>query len=367
LTGIQRLLEMRSLVDVLYDVQDVRMRTANRLRQMPGEASKLRVAPLLGLEKDLTDTIDAMLQDEPIYRAFLGKVWGVGPRISGSIIGQTMIRFEKVPADEYEQMTSQRKIETHPPCASQSTSETHEGRASHPVSETQEARASQLGHENQILTASHPADETHVLIASQMKSENHARLASQRIIENQMGHAFSLEQLRLAQKTENGDYLIPAIRGIGAFPTVSSYWAWWGLHVKDGHAPKRKRGDNLNWSPKMRTLAWKIGKQFVLQGRGYRALYDAYKDRLTAERMPLGACPQYEACKAALKKAAKTACKGHIDAMARRYAVKMFVSDLWAAWRRLEGLPITDPWIIAQGDHAKMRNLEEFLREEAEP
>ncbi|GAG99938.1 unnamed protein product, partial [marine sediment metagenome] len=35
--SLTRYLELRSLVDVLYDVQDVRMRTANRLRVMPKE------------------------------------------------------------------------------------------------------------------------------------------------------------------------------------------------------------------------------------------------------------------------------------------------------------------------------------------
>jgi hypothetical protein len=170
----------------------------------------------------------------------------------------------------------------------------------------------------------------------------------------------------LAQKTENGDYLIPTIRGIGAFPNISSYWAWWSLHVVGGRSPRRRSGDNIDWSPKMRTLAWKTGKQFVLQGRGYRELYDQYKERLTEERLPLGACPHYEECKATLKKASKSACKGHIDAVSRRYAVKMFIADQRATWRRLEGLPVTDPWVIAHGDHSKLRDLDEFLRREEE-
>lgn len=38
--------------------------------------------------------------------------------------------------------------------------------------------------------------------------------------------------------------------------------------------------------------------------------------------------------------------KGHIHNMAMRYAVKMFVRDLWVAWREVEGLPITQPYEV---------------------
>ena len=85
--------------------------------------------------------------------------------------------------------------------------------------------------------------------------------------DNQNIFAYTREQLALAQKTDRGDYLIPVMRGIGAFDTVSKYWAWWGLNVQDGKAPKRARGSTITWNAKLRTLAWKIGKQFVLQGR----------------------------------------------------------------------------------------------------
>ena len=33
--------------------------------------------------------------------------------------------------------------------------------------------------------------------------------------------------------------------------------------------------------------------------------------------------------------------------MATRYAVKMFLRDLWVAWRQLEGLPVSEPYEVA--------------------
>jgi len=318
--SLTRYLELRSLVDVLYDVQDVRMRTANRLRIMPKETSSLKVSPLKELEKQLTDEIDLILQNEPIYNEFLGKIRGVGPRISGSIIAQTMIRFEKISSEEYN------RLKRH-----------HE---SHAEYDTQSDVASQDKRDTQLISASQGKNDTQHLLA------------------------FSREQYELAQKTAQGGYLIPTRRGIEAFDTVSKYWAWWGLHVVDGHAPKRKRGENINWNTTMRTLSWKIGKQFVMQGRGYRQVIDKEKDRLTEQRLPLGKCPHYEECKARLKKRKEPACKGHIHAMATRKAVKLFVSHLYQKWRRIEGLPTRPPYVMEYMGHTGNISVEQILEEE---
>ena len=320
--SLSRYLELRSLVDVLYDLQDVRMRTANRLRLMPKETSSLKVSPLKALEKQLTDEIDMILQSEPIYNEFLGNVRGVGPRISGSIIAQTMIRFEAVTEDEYKDL--KKYYESH------------------------------NGLDTQAKTASHKICDTHVTPASHVVNDTHNN------------NAFSREQFELAQKTAKGGYLIPVRRGIEAFDTVSKYWAWWGLHVVDGHAAKRKKGENINWNPKMRTLSWKIGKQFVMQGEGYRQIYDQEKDRLTEQRLPIGKCPHYEECKAKLKTRKEPACKGHIHAMAKRKTVKLFLSHLWQRWRQLEGLPLRPPYVMEYLGHTGNISPEEMLEKEEE-
>ena len=72
------------------------MRTANRLRQMPKQTREVYVKPLLKVESTLTNQIEGLLALVPIYTDFLYNVKGVGPRISGSIIANTMIRFEKI-------------------------------------------------------------------------------------------------------------------------------------------------------------------------------------------------------------------------------------------------------------------------------
>jgi hypothetical protein len=348
--SIRDCLELRLLVDVLYDVQDVRMRTENRLRQMPKETSKVYSKPLRDTEDRLTLEIEGQLAKHPIYTDWLYDVKGVGPRISGSIIAQTMIRFVRVEASDYEAMTkSQTNYDAQNAVASQSLCDTQEFIASHKSDDIRKPFASQSVVDNQMLYASH------------YPSDAQARDASQPLVDTQEVRAFSSEQLDLAQKTEDGDYLVPTIRGIGAFDTVSKYWAWWGLDVRDGHAPKRKKGENIDWNPKMRMLAWKISKQFVMQGERYRMIYDAEKLRLTAERIGENGelfCPHLEECQAKLKKRAKPACKGHIDAMAKRKAVKMFLSHLWEKWRELEGLPVRQPYVIEKLGHTTKQEPE---------
>jgi hypothetical protein len=42
----------------------------------------------------------------------------------------------------------------------------------------------------------------------------------------------------------------------------------------------------------------------------------------------------------------KDVTKGHRDAAAKRYMIKMFVKDLYVAWRKAEGLPVREPYQV---------------------
>lgn len=285
--AMRRLIELRRIVDVLYDVQDVRTRTENRLRQMPAE-SEIYVKPLKDLETELTKRIDVMLPEYRIYTEFLKPVRGIGPRLSGCIISQTMIRFAEVSLEEF---------------------------------------ADAIGEHDPDLK---------VPIVDEPRFNKHQLLLSQK------------------GKSEEGEaiYLVPTVRGIGAFANISKYWAWWGLSVDEfGSAVRPRKGEPLNYNPKMKVVAWKIAKQFVMQGLGYRALYDQKKDQYTAQRMPHGKCHRYAECMAKLKKAKRPSCQDHINRMSRRYAVKIFISHLWAKWRIIEGLSVTKPYPIDKLGH----------------
>lgn len=167
---------------------------------------------------------------------------------------------------------------------------------------------------------------------------------------------YSPSQQKLAQKTENGKYMVPTRRGIEAFDNISKYWAYWGLGVEDGHAPRLKKGEKAGYDPVNRAKTWNISNQFVMQGDIYRATYDRYKKRKTAERTPPEKCPKYginPICKKLIAEGKEPSCTSHIHNMSRRYAVKEFFKDLWLNWRTLEGLPITEPYVIDVLGHEK--------------
>jgi len=143
--------------------------------------------------------------------------------------------------------------------------------------------------------------------------------------------------------------LIGYIEDIERFDTVSKLWAYAGLHVVEGKAPRRRRGQKINWNPKLRVLCWKIGESFVKMrgGGGYRDLYEKHR-------------AEYEA-REDLKKEAK----GRRYAMAKRKTVKIFLSHLWEVWRRLEGLPIRRTYVEEKLGHKDI--IEPFIDTEMGP
>ena len=106
------------------------------------------------------------------------------------------------------------------------------------------------------------------------------------------------------------------------FKTVSKLWAYCGMGVIDGKAPKRSKGKKINWNPTLRMIMYKLSDSFIKQRTPkYRDIYDKEKEKQLTKHKN-GEC---ESCNK-LKKADKP---GHPDAMARRKAVKEFLKDFW--------------------------------------
>ncbi len=95
---------------------------------------------------------------------------------------------------------------------------------------------------------------------------------------------------------------------------------------------KIKKG--ITFNPFLKTkLVGVLGSSFIKQSPDkciYRKIYDDYKHRL--EHMD----------------AHKEKSKGHRHNMAVRYMVKMFLVDLYNAWRRIEGLPVAPTYSEAK-------------------
>jgi hypothetical protein len=118
---------------------------------------------------------------------------------------------------------------------------------------------------------------------------------------------------------------------------ASSLWKYCGLAVdiETGQADKRKKGEKISWNPFLKKTCWLIGKSFVKTKGKYRTIYDTskafYKVKFPEEvKVPGTKIVKYT--------------KGHIDNMAMRRTVKLFLSDFWVKWREQEGLSVSEPF-----------------------
>ncbi len=162
----------------------------------------------------------------------------------------------------------------------------------------------------------------------------------------------------LALDPANADALnlLGVTGNIDRFPTVSKLWKYLGLHVVDGHAPKREKGvawthtnctfaHSLTCKPDCKTdhhpscVPGGIGNAYAPQGRvvchqigeaivkvggdgPYRRAYDQKKAYYEAERQEW------------------TQARRHNAAM--RYAVKELVKALWIEWHTRRGHTLPD-------------------------
>lgn len=145
-------------------------------------------------------------------------------------------------------------------------------------------------------------------------------------------------------------------------PTAGAIWKFAGLDPSTQWAKGKKRPFNAQ----LKVLCWKLGDSFVkVSGREDAFYGKVYKERkaLEVERNEAGLFA--DQAKAKLEKfnigkttdAYKAYSAGklpaaHLDARARRYAVKLFLSHLQQRWREHRGLLVVAPWAIAQGGHA---------------
>jgi hypothetical protein len=116
-----------------------------------------------------------------------------------------------------------------------------------------------------------------------------------------------------------------AVGPLQARTQPSQLWAYCGLHVVDGHAPRRQRGQQANWSTRAKTRAYLMAEACVkLVGGGtkrrspYRDVYDAARAH-DAERQAERETPLTD---------------GHCHARAMRRVSKAILADMWAEARK---------------------------------
>lgn len=149
---------------------------------------------------------------------------------------------------------------------------------------------------------------------------------------------------------------------INKSPTAGHIWRFAGLDP----STKWNRAQKRPWNAALRTLSWKIGQSFMKFAAHPECTYGhLYRKRKEYEikRNDSGGNKDYAAQMLAEKKYGKTteAYKAlitgklppaQIDARARRYAVKLFLSHLQTVWWFVEHKQLPpDPYVIAHKGH----------------
>jgi hypothetical protein len=125
-------------------------------------------------------------------------------------------------------------------------------------------------------------------------------------------------------------YLITVLNP-ARFETVSKMWKYTGLHVVDGKAPRRVAGQKTDWNPAARTMMWRLGEAFRMQGGFYKHMYRVFFEESLRKH------PDWT--------------RAHHLAHARRVTVKLFLAHYHYVGRQVLGLPVRLAYICEKQPH----------------
>lgn len=177
--------------------------------------------------------------------------------------------------------------------------------------------------------------------------------------------------------------------------TISALWKFAGWAVEDGSAPKRvKGGGKLSYNSQLRSMCWRLATSLKrAKGKFYKYYLkekDKYYERFENQGYKILVTPRgkwlcLNCGKSWERKRDITPCcdnqkiekrlrqeppgviwVGHLDAMAVRKMIKLFLSCLWLVWREAEDLPITNPYAIDVLEHRSLIDPWEMVDKPAE-
>jgi len=174
-----------------------------------------------------------------------------------------------------------------------------------------------------------------ITAASDLKAQEHAvdlqlrRLARQHFLAGWVRRAPGIGLPGFAR-------LVAITGSLDRFGNPAKLWKYLGMHVADGTAPRRRRGQRANFSPQGRVVCHQLGDSIskLKPGNGpYRAAYDRKKaEYLARPRGGPSACPFGQTH--TNRQGEPVQCgRMHAHVAAMRYAVKVLLRDLWVAWR----------------------------------
>lgn len=150
------------------------------------------------------------------------------------------------------------------------------------------------------------------------------------------------------------------------YDTVSKMWAHCGQNVVNGSAPKRKKGENISYSPKLKSMTWKISDSLLKQNKGfYRKIYDTEKSKQLNREYAIGYLEEKYGKPYKIEDVKIS--QGHAHNRALRKMRKIFLDHYWHASRELNGLPAQKNYVEGILRHEHIVNWREALEMEAKP
>lgn len=187
------------------------------------------------------------------------------------------------------------------------------------------------------------------------------------------------EELRSRMKNHPAHPWFSMVKGIGDLnigkvigyidihkaTNISKLWRYAGFAVIDGRGEKPVAKQKLHYNSKLKSMCWRIGKALIRAKGAYYSYYKEQKAELIDKYESQGrkVIPAADLPKKDNKKieTAEFISLGHVDIMAMRKMIKLFLSHLWIKWREAEGLEITLPYIHEIGGHTSYMRPEEFI------
>lgn len=146
------------------------------------------------------------------------------------------------------------------------------------------------------------------------------------------------------------------------YDNVGKLWHHTGNHVKNGKAPKKKKGEEITFSPRLRTFTWKISDCLMKSNRGYyRDVYDKEKEKqLNREYEPGELAEKYDS----YDKEDTSISQGHAHNRALRKVRKLFLSQYWGACRELTNQDTRIPYVKEKLRHKNIVTWKDAIKKE---
>lgn len=157
--------------------------------------------------------------------------------------------------------------------------------------------------------------------------------------------------------------LIKEFGDCSKYDTVSKLWAHSGNSVVDGIAPKLRKGESVSFSPRLRTLTWKLSDSLMKQNKGvYKDIYNKEKERQLGITYDIGVLE--EKYGKPYKKEDINISLGHAHNRALRKMRKIFLDHYWCASRELNGLSTEKNYVEGILGHINIITWREAIAKE---